>query len=354
MGFNDQTLTPYRGSEPYIFISYSHRNSGKAEEIISHMNRAGFRVWYDEGLIPGREWDENIARIIMGCSFFVALLSKEYLASSNCKDELNFARDKDKPILLIYLEDVVLPAGMELRLGRIFAVHCSRYSSEEAFYAKVFAAEGITRCNRRYRPDSTPRVSSKTASSRQVSRQPLVREVEPDADEPGSSALHVLGVVLLILLLLGAAWLLYRSFLPKPPQPQVVTTPAIQTPVPTASNEAELDIEVTPSPDPSIIIVPEEEPEIPDDSSTPEPTQEIVDDFTPAPIPEITADPTPEPTPVPTPVPTSSPVEETDPPFIPFPEEEPDNPETVVIVDPNTDNYFQDNTDEMTEDTALD
>ena len=96
------------------------------------------------------------------------------------------------------------------------------------------------------------------------------------------------------------------------------------------------------------------EPEILDDSSTPEPTQEIVDDFTPAPIPEITADPTPEPTPVPTPVPTSSPVEETDPPFIPFPEEEPDNPETVVIVDPNTDNYFQDNTDEMTEDTALD
>ena len=297
MGFNDQTLTPYRGSEPYIFISYSHRNSGKAEEIISRMNRAGFRVWYDEGLIPGREWDENIARIIMGCSFFVALLSKEYLASSNCKDELNFARDKDKPILLIYLEDVVLPAGMELRLGRIFAVHRSRYSTEEAFYSKVFAAEGIACCNRRYRSDIT-QVSSKTASSRQVSRQPLVREVEPDADEPGSSALHVLGVVLLILLLLGAAWLLYRSILPKPPQPQVVTTPAIQTPVPTASNEAELDIEVTPSPDPTIIIAPEEEP-----------ATDIPDDSAPVSTPETVVEPVPELTPVPTPVPTPSPVD---------------------------------------------
>ena len=66
MVFEDQTLAPYHGSEPYIFVSYSHRNSARAAEIISRLNRSGFRVWYDQGLIPGREWDENIARIIMG------------------------------------------------------------------------------------------------------------------------------------------------------------------------------------------------------------------------------------------------------------------------------------------------
>ena len=32
---------------------------------------------------------------------------------SNCKDELNYARDKNKPILLIYMDEVSLPAGME-------------------------------------------------------------------------------------------------------------------------------------------------------------------------------------------------------------------------------------------------
>ena len=137
MAYQDSSLTPYHGSEPYIFISYSHRNADRASAIIRSLNRAGYRVWYDEGLIPGREWDENIARIIMGCGYFIALITREYLASSNCKDELNYARDKNKPILLIYLDEVALPAGMELRLGRLFAVHYNQYSTTEEFYLRM-------------------------------------------------------------------------------------------------------------------------------------------------------------------------------------------------------------------------
>ena len=152
MAYQDSSLTPYHGSEPYIFISYSHRNADRASAIIRSLNRAGYRVWYDEGLIPGREWDENIARIIMGCGYFIALITREYLASSNCKDELNYARDKNKPILLIYLDEVALPAGMELRLGRLFAVHYNQYSTTEEFYLKVFSADGLARCNRRSMP----------------------------------------------------------------------------------------------------------------------------------------------------------------------------------------------------------
>ena len=110
MVFEDKSLAPYQGSEPYIFLSYSHRDAEPASEVIRHLNGDGFRVWYDEGLVPGKEWDENIARAIMGCSFFVALMSENYLGSTNCRDELNFARDKKLPLLLIYLEDVQLPA----------------------------------------------------------------------------------------------------------------------------------------------------------------------------------------------------------------------------------------------------
>ena len=146
MVFHDPSLAPYRGKEPFIFLSYSHRNAEQAAQIIHRLNQLSFRVWYDEGLIPGKEWDENIAHIIMGCSYFVALISKEYLASSNCRDELNFARDKDKPMLLIYLEDVTLPAGMELRLGRLFAIHRNRITDESLFYTRFFDAEGIERC----------------------------------------------------------------------------------------------------------------------------------------------------------------------------------------------------------------
>ena len=146
MLFEDRSLAPYQGNEPYIFLSYSHRDAEPAADIIRHMNGSGFRIWYDEGLVPGKEWDENIARAIMSCSYFVALISQNYLDSTNCRDELNYARDKKLPLLLIYLEDVELPAGMEMRLGRMLAIHRHKYTMAETFYAKVRSADGISAC----------------------------------------------------------------------------------------------------------------------------------------------------------------------------------------------------------------
>ena len=57
-------LRPYSGTEGFIFISYSHRDSVQAMEIIARLMENGFRVWYDEGIDPGSEWDENIAEHI--------------------------------------------------------------------------------------------------------------------------------------------------------------------------------------------------------------------------------------------------------------------------------------------------
>ena len=146
MQFDDKSLAPYQGSKPYIFLSYSHRDAEPAAEIIRGMNRDQFRIWYDEGLVPGKEWDENIARAIMGCSYFVALMSANYLDSANCRDELNFARDKKLPLLLLYLEDVELPAGMEMRLGRMLAIHTHKFVRKEQVFAKIRTANGISIC----------------------------------------------------------------------------------------------------------------------------------------------------------------------------------------------------------------
>ena len=142
MHFFDKTIAPYQGAEPYIFLSYSHKDGDAAREILSAMIPEGFRIWYDEGLVPGKEWDEYVARRVADCGYFVALLSQNYMESSNCRDELNFARDREKPCLLIYLEEVSLPLGMEMRLGRMFAIRKEKYSAGE-FRQKLFEAEGI-------------------------------------------------------------------------------------------------------------------------------------------------------------------------------------------------------------------
>ena len=97
MQFEDRSLAPYQGNEPYLFLSYSHRNADAAAEAIRYLKSAGFRVWYDEGVIPATEWDENIAQAIENCNYLIALISEAYLSSSNCLDELNYARDRNIP-----------------------------------------------------------------------------------------------------------------------------------------------------------------------------------------------------------------------------------------------------------------
>lgn len=139
-------IKPYSGDESYAFVSYSHRNTEKVLPIISELQQLGYRVWYDEGIDPGTEWDDYIAERIETCSCLIAFVSTEYLASENCKDELNFARDLEKKRLLVYLEDVALPRGMAMRLNRIQAIHSYTYNTKEDFVKKLTSADSLADC----------------------------------------------------------------------------------------------------------------------------------------------------------------------------------------------------------------
>ncbi len=132
---------PYKGSEKYIFISYAHRDGKLVHSILERLQSEGYRFWFDEGIDPGNEWDETIATYINNCDYFIAFISENYLASNNCKDELNFARDLDKKRFLIYLEDVSLPIGMAMRLNRIQSIFYHKYQDLENFYATLFSAD---------------------------------------------------------------------------------------------------------------------------------------------------------------------------------------------------------------------
>ena len=139
-------ITPYKGSKPYIFVSYAHLDMDEAMTIVSELIDRGYRIWYDEGIDPGTEWDENIATHIENSSMFIALMSNNYLDSTNCKDELNFARDLELKRILVYLENVTLPGGMRMRLSRLQAIHKYTYPDPGQFYEKVEEAPDIEIC----------------------------------------------------------------------------------------------------------------------------------------------------------------------------------------------------------------
>ena len=147
---------PYEGNEPYIFISYSHRDSARVLPIVDHLINSGYRVWYDQGIEPGTEWDEMIAAHVENCSCFVAFLSENYLGSNNCKDELNFARDLEKERLTIYLDPVTLSRGMAMRINRLQAVFRYQYTSDADFYQKLFSSTSLIPCRADAKPMPAP------------------------------------------------------------------------------------------------------------------------------------------------------------------------------------------------------
>ena len=134
---------PYSGKKSYVFISYAHKDKKEIYPIIEKLINDGYRVWYDEGIDPGTEWDENIAKHIEECGYFISFISENYLKSSNCKDELNFARDLDKDRFLVYLQNINLPSGMNMRLSRLQNIHKYAYDSFDEFYKKLLTAKGI-------------------------------------------------------------------------------------------------------------------------------------------------------------------------------------------------------------------
>ena len=58
----------YKGSDKFIFFSYSHRDAREAIDVVEQLQKHGYNVWFDEGIDPGAEWDEMIARHIRDCA----------------------------------------------------------------------------------------------------------------------------------------------------------------------------------------------------------------------------------------------------------------------------------------------
>lgn len=195
---------PYCGKEPYIFISYAHRNEREVHRVIQRIQAEGCRVWYDEGIDPGTEWADNIAERVINCDWFFAFVTQEYLESSNCLDELNFARDKEKKRLLVYLSNVTLPDGISMRSNRLQAIHKYSYEREEEFYEKLFRTRGISECRipswqerdaqegqpAAAQPEEVSETAPRTALSEAVpdAGSQRVSETEPNAESQRSSA----------------------------------------------------------------------------------------------------------------------------------------------------------------------
>lgn len=118
----EKLIMPYIGNDKYAFVSYCHHDEEKVYPIISDIMSQGCRLWYDAAINPGLEWPEIIAEQLSGCNACIAFVSEASLMSHNCRKEINFALMKNKPLLIVMLDEVQLSPGMEMQLSTVQSI----------------------------------------------------------------------------------------------------------------------------------------------------------------------------------------------------------------------------------------
>lgn len=109
----------YEGNEPYLFISYSHKDHQTMITVKNTLKEHNVRYWYDNGLHSGDDWNMVIAKHLKGATACLLLLSPNSATSEYVKNELNFAMNHRIPIHTLLIKQFVLPLDIEMMIGRI-------------------------------------------------------------------------------------------------------------------------------------------------------------------------------------------------------------------------------------------
>jgi len=126
---------PYEGDEPYIFVSYSHKNSTDVFSILKPLFNEGYRFWYDEGIDPGDRW-ETIEKHLQKAALMLLFLSPEAVKANWVRREIDFADKENMRIVAIHLRETKLPSDIVVLLDSVQMIHYNRELSK-SFYMKM-------------------------------------------------------------------------------------------------------------------------------------------------------------------------------------------------------------------------
>lgn len=133
-------VAAYQGHQPFIFVSYDHRDAETVQQYLLRLMQAGFRLWYDEGLEPGSNWPEEIAGAISAAAAILAFVSPYILKNQEERNELNFALTKKKRIVVVYLEPTDLPLGLSMQLSSMIGLYPDHFTGQGKFDDRLFAS----------------------------------------------------------------------------------------------------------------------------------------------------------------------------------------------------------------------
>ena len=107
----------YTGKEPYLFVSYSHRDTAKVYSILDALYDRKYRLWYDESCETGNDFRDELRMRIENAEAVLLFVSESSMASPFCGMEIIVARENNKRLYPIYLDASAIPPAFQILLA---------------------------------------------------------------------------------------------------------------------------------------------------------------------------------------------------------------------------------------------
>ena len=129
-------------TQPFLFISYCHRDSSAVLTDVCELKRHGVRFWYDKSIYAGEAWDDKALSVIKreNCAGVLVYISENSVKSEAVSKELSCAKEKfnDEPgrIISVHIGDRPLSAYIDTQ-DEISNVFRSVISESSKYIARL-------------------------------------------------------------------------------------------------------------------------------------------------------------------------------------------------------------------------
>jgi hypothetical protein len=114
----DKAKVPAQPGAHQVVISYSSKDPKVAREVYTFLKAAGIQSWMaDEDILPGEDYAGVIARAIKSSRLLLLIFTANANTSKHVRSEIDLAYNKNKPIILLRLDDTILSESLEYYLG---------------------------------------------------------------------------------------------------------------------------------------------------------------------------------------------------------------------------------------------
>lgn len=132
----------YGGTGKFVFVSYAHLDKDEVLPVIDYLQRLGYNIWFDEGIVPGDDWNSSIGSHIDECACFMAFISSRFAASGECAKEVDRGLNMRKTMVNVFLSPTDLSTGpfaggLAEGVLAIQGIEKFKYPNEAQFYVKL-------------------------------------------------------------------------------------------------------------------------------------------------------------------------------------------------------------------------